>query len=197
MSHPAAARLVLASGSRWRRGLLERFGIPFEAISPDVDEAALPTEAPAALAARLARDKAGAVALQYPDAIVIGSDQVAELDGQPLGKPGGPEAAFEQLRASSGRCLRFLTAVHVLAAGAPAGPTHVDCTDVHFRQLGDAEIRRYLEREQPFDCAGSFRCEGLGITLFERISSTDPTALVGLPLIATAALLRRAGLELP
>lgn len=197
MSHPTASRLVLASGSRWRRGLLERFGIPFESLSPDVDEAALPGEAPAALVARLARAKAGAVAVRCPDAIVIGSDQVAELDGRPLGKPGGPEAAFEQLRASSGRSLRFLTAVHVLSTATPAGPTHVDCTEVHFRRLGDAEIRRYLDREQPFDCAGSFRCEGLGITLFECISSSDPTALVGLPLIATAALLRRAGLELP
>jgi len=197
VSKARVPRLVLASGSRWRAALLERFGLPFEMLSPEVDEAALPGEAPADMVARLARAKAEAVARQRPESIVIGSDQVAELDGRAMGKPGGRDAAIAQLEASSGRSVRFHTGVHVLAPGMPAGPTHVDCTEVRFRRLSRDEILRYLDREQPWDCAGSFRCEALGITLFERVDSTDPTALVGLPLIATAALLRAAGLELP
>lgn len=193
----AAPPLVLASTSRWRQALLRRLAQPFESMAPGVDEAPLPGETPAALVLRLAHAKAAAVAAVRPGAVVIGSDQLADLDGQPLGKPGDPESAAAQLAACSGRTVVFLTAVHVLSPADPQGSAHLDRTQVRFRQLDAGEIRRYLDAEQPYDCAGSFRCEGLGIALFDAIESSDPTALVGLPLIATAALLRRAGLRLP
>lgn len=189
-------RLLLASTSRYRRELLERLRLPFEAASPDVDETPRLGEAPATLAARLAAAKAHVVAARAPDAIVIGSDQVAELAGEALGKPGNREAAIAQLTRCSGRTVDFLTAVHVATPGA-IDQAHLDRTRVVFRPLTMEEIVRYVDADQPFDCAGSFRCEGLGISLFERIETTDPTALVGLPLIATAALLRQAGITLP
>ena len=189
--------LVLASTSRYRRELLERLGLPFDVARPEVDETALPGESPRDLAVRLAQAKAQAVACQRSDgAWALGSDQVADVEGQSLGKPGGRSAAIEQLRAMSGRVVRFHTA---LCLGHADGRLHADCdlTEVHMRQLSDAEIARYVDAEQPFDCAGSFKSEGLGITLFERIDNRDPTALVGLPLIATCRLLRAAGFALP
>lgn len=187
------SRLILASTSVYRRDLLARLGLPFETARPGTDETPEPGEAPHALAARLARAKAQALAA--PDAWVIGSDQVAELDGLPLGKPGTFEAAQAQLSAMSGRAVRFHTAV---CLAGPAGLHEaLDLTEVHFRALSAGEIDRYLQAESPLDCAGSFKCEGLGISLFEAIDNRDPTALVGLPLIATARLLRQAGFRVP
>lgn len=189
-------RLILASTSAYRRALLERLGLPFDTARPDVDETPQPDEPPAALAVRLARAKAEAVASSAGDAWTIGSDQVAELGGRPLGKPGTAENAVAQLRAMSGREVRFHTA---LCLAGPDGRRfeHLDLTVVRFRTLGEDEIARYVERERPLDCAGSFKCEGLGIALFEAIDNRDPTALVGLPLIATARLLREAGFAVP
>ena len=187
--------LILASTSRYRRELLERLRLPFEVRAPQVDETPLPSEAPAALAHRLALAKARAVAAQVPAAVVIGSDQVAELDGRAIGKPGSHERAVQQLRTMSGRSVVFHTAVAVARtqSGFEAA-VHVPVT-VRFRRLADAEIERYLRLEQPYDCAGSAKCETLGIALLEAIESDDPTALVGLPLIKTAQLLRQAGLD--
>lgn len=190
-----AMRLVLASTSPYRRGLLARFGIAFDTARPEVDETPLPGESPADLAGRLAVAKARAVAAGG-DAWVIGSDQVAGLDGRPLGKPGSRDRAIEQLRAMSGRAVEFQTGVCV-AGGDGAHQFALDTTVVRFRALGDEEIARYVDAEQPFDCAGSFKAEGLGITLFEAIETRDPTALIGLPLIETARLLRAAGFTLP
>ena len=194
--HPEPRRLLLASTSRYRAGLLARLGLPFEVSSPGTDEAALPGESPAALAVRLAAAKARDVARQHPGAWVIGSDQTAALDAHTLGKPGTHAAARAQLQAMSGRSLAFLTAVAVVA---PDGHclSELDTTTVRFRTLHDAEIERYLLAETPYDCAGSFKSEGLGITLFDAIESSDPSALVGLPLIATARLLRTSGFVLP
>lgn len=188
-------RLILASTSRYRRALLQRLGIAFQAMSPQVDETALPDEAPQALAPRLARLKAEAVARLEPDACVIGSDQVASVDGRLLGKPGGRDAAIDQLRTMSGRTVQFHTAVCV-QVGTTAQAA-LDITEVRMRVLADAEIARYLDAEQPWDCAGSFKAEGRGIVLFDAVESRDPTALIGLPLIATAQLLRHAGFTLP
>lgn len=188
--------LVLASTSRYRRELLQRLRLPFEARAPEVDEARLPGESVAAMTRRLAAAKAEAVARLQPQAWVLGSDQAAELDGEPLGKPGNAEVARAQLARMSGRTLRFHTAVCLCRAG-DAGWTESDLTEVAVRALQPEEIGRYVEAEKPFDCAGSFRAEGLGIALFDAIRSDDPSALIGLPLIATAALLRRAGFALP
>jgi len=191
------SRLILASTSVYRRELLGRLRLPFDVARPDVDETPQANESPRDLAIRLARDKACAVAsLQSDDAWVLGSDQVAELDRQPLGKPGGRDSAIAQLQAMRGHRVRFHTA---LCLAHPDGRNfgEIDLTQVHFRTLDDAEIGRYVDAEQPFDCAGSFKCEGLGITLFERIDNQDPTALVGLPLIAACRLLRQAGFALP
>lgn len=191
------ARLVLASTSPYRRELLSRIGVPFEAVAPQVDEAPATAEAPDRLAARLASAKAAAVAGRQPAGCwVLGSDQVADLDGRPLGKPGGRDAAIAQLRSMSGRSVRFHTAVALQAAGGPLLQS-LDTTTVVLRPLRDAEIERYVDAERPFDCAGSFKVEGLGISLFEAVDNRDPTALVGLPLIATAALLRQAGFPVP
>lgn len=190
------ARLVLASTSRYRRELLARLGLPFDVARPDVDETPVGGEHPAALAPRLAAAKAAAVAETAGDAWVIGSDQVADLNGHALGKAGGREAAIAQLQAMSGREVAFHTAVCLARAGRlPLAAT--DRTTVRFRTLSAGEISRYVDAEQPWDCAGSFKCEGLGIALFDAIETRDPTALVGLPLIATAGLLRRAGFALP
>lgn len=192
----AAPPVILASGSRWRARELERFGLPFRAVPADIDESPLPSEDPAALAPRLARAKAARVQAAHRDAIVIGSDQVAVCAGAILGKPGTAARARAQLRAASGRELRFCTALCVLAPGN-AEHEHLDITLARFRVLGDAEIERYVARETPLDCAGSFRCEGLGISLFEAIETHDPSALVGLPLIALARMLRVCGLAVP
>lgn len=190
----APPRLVLGSSSPYRRELLARLGQPFETRSPDVDETPLPGEAPLDLARRLAEVKATAVARGFKDdVVVIGSDQVADLGGQPLGKPGHHSAAVMQLRALSGQLVRFHTAVCVARPRTGQVLQAVDSITVRFRALSDEAIETYLQREQPYDCAGSAKCEGLGIVLLERIDSTDPTALVGLPLIATSRLLREAG----
>lgn len=187
--------LILASTSPYRRELLARLGLPFQCVAPGADETRLPDESAAQMAARLARLKAEAVARRYPEAVVIGSDQVALRGDDVLGKPGSIEGCREQLRASSGRKVVFLTAVHM--AGAGQSESHVDQTVVRFRELSDAEIERYIEREQPLDCAGGFKAEALGISLFERIESVDPTGLTGLPLIWVCAALRRAGVQVP
>lgn len=187
-------RLILASTSRYRRELLERLRLPFDVEPPDVDET-LPGEQPSTLARRLARAKAAEVAARFPGAIVIGSDQVADLDGLPLGKPGTRERAIEQLSAMRGRTVRFHTAVAVRCVAKAVDTNELATVTVRFRDLGDAEIGRYLDLEQPYDCAGSAKAEALGITLLSAIESDDPTALIGLPLIRTCALLREAGLD--
>ena len=195
MSLAPSPPLILASTSRYRRELLTRLRIPFEVVSPDVDETPLPGEAPAALAQRLALAKARAVAVRRPDAVVIGSDQVADLDGQPIGKPGTHERATAQLRLMRGRSVVFQTAVSVVRGDTGFARTLLAPVTVRFRDLTDAEIERYLRLEQPYDCAGSAKCETLGIALLDAIDSDDPTALVGLPLIRTCELLRQAGLD--
>jgi septum formation protein len=187
--------LILGSTSRYRRDLLDRLRLPFDVQAPSVDETPRPGEAPATLALRLALAKAGEVAQRFADAVVIGSDQVADLDGTPVGKPGTHERAVKQLRAMSGRSIVFQTAVAVVRHDrGHAGAVLVPVT-VRFRELSDAEIERYLRLEQPYDCAGSAKAETLGIALLSAIESDDPTALVGLPLIATCRLLREAGLD--
>ena len=182
--------LILASTSRYRRALLERLGLPFAVEPPDVDETALPGESPRATAVRLAEQKARAVARRHPAGLVLGSDQVVDLDGVAVSKPADRADAERQLRASSGRTLVFHTAVALVDAAS--GRAQVRCVDVAstFRVLDEREIARYLDREQPLDCAGSVKSEGFGIALFERITSDDPTALIGLPLITVAAMLR-------
>lgn len=193
----SAPRLILGSTSRYRAELLRRLLPGFEQRAPGTDETALPGEAPAERALRLAVAKAEAAADGQRDALVIGSDQVAELDGRMLDKPGSAEAARAQLAASSGRSVQFHTALCLLDTRDGRRHVHVDHTRVHFRPLDETEIARYVERERPLDCAGSFKCEGLGISLFERIENEDPSALIGLPLIALARLLRAAGIALP
>jgi len=188
--------LVLASTSRYRRELLARLQLPFTVAAPGTDETPLPGETPRALCLRLAAAKAAAVAARMPDAWVIGSDQVAELDGVALGKPGTRDAALRQLASMSGRDVVFRTALSLVHGDGRAFHDE-DTTTVRFRSLDSQAIARYVDAEQPFDCAGSFKSEGLGIVLFEAILTRDPTALVGLPLIATARLLREAGYALP
>ena len=189
--------LILASTSRYRRELLTRLGLPFAAVAPEIDEAPRGDEAAVALAARLARLKAEAVATLHPGAVVIGSDQVALRGRQILGKPGSVERCREQLRASSGRDVVFLTAVHVIDGPASRDESHVDRTTALFRDLTLPEIERYVDRDRPLDCAGGFKAESLGIALFEKIESSDPTALTGLPLAWLCGALRRAGFDVP
>lgn len=189
--------LVLGSTSRYRRELLERLNLPFEVAAPDVDETPLPGEAPRDLALRLALAKARAVAQQHPGAVVIGSDQVADLAGEPLGKPGQHERAVQQLRQMRGQTVVFQTAVAVVCADSGFEQVELAPVEVRFRALSDEEIERYLRAEQPYDCAGSAKSEGLGIALLDAIHSDDPTALIGLPLIRTCRMLRAAGLVLP
>ena len=177
--------------------LLQRLGVPFSCLSPDIDEARLDTESPLALVTRLAQEKARAVSQRNRRSLVIGSDQVAVFDGGIIGKPGTAERAAQQLSVFSGNTVEFLTAVSVQCFDSGYAALHVDTTRVGFRHLQTDEIRRYLEIEKPFDCAGSFKSEALGISLFEYIRSEDPTALIGLPLIRTASMLREAGLRLP
>lgn len=196
-SFPAPApSVVLGSTSPYRRELLSRLRLRFEVAAPEVDETALPGEAPAALARRLALAKARAVATRYPEAAVIGSDQVADLDGQALGKPGSHERAVEQLRRMRGRTVIFHTALAVVCAARGFEQADLAPVRVTFRSYDEDEIEAYLRAEQPYDCAGSARSEGLGIALLEAIDSDDPSALVGLPLIRTARMLRAAGVKI-
>lgn len=195
MSAPRA--IVLASGSRYRREQLTRLGLVAACIAPDIDESALPGEAPRDLALRLAQAKAAAVAERAGDALVIGSDQVAELAGRVLGKPGSADAQRAQLAAASGRELRFHTALCMLDTASGDLRLHIDLTVCRLRALDDAAIARYVAAEPAFDCAGGFKVEGRGIALFERIDSEDPSALIGLPLIALCRMLDEAGVPLP
>ncbi|NML24800.1 Maf family protein [Zoogloea dura] len=190
-------KIVLASTSAYRRELLQRFGLPFETARPDIDESPLPDESPATTAGRLAEQKARAVAEHHPDALIIGSDQVAHMGNTRFGKPGSVERAVAQLRSMSGKTVIFHTALALL--NTRNGRLQVDAvpTEVRFRQLSEAEIVRYVDKERPLDCAGSAKSEGLGITLLEALSGDDPTALVGLPLIALARMLRNEGVTLP
>ncbi len=192
-----ATALLLASTSGYRKELLQRLGIEFTACAAGVDESERPAEFAAQRALRLAIAKATQVGSTAGPTLVLGSDQVADLEGVVLHKPGSAEVAHDQLRASSGRTVLFHTAVCLLDTLSGRQHTHVDLTTVRFRQLDERTIHRYVEREQPLDCAGSFKCEGLGIALFERIETLDPTALVGLPLIAVARLLRENGIDVP
>lgn len=193
---PANRPLVLGSTSPYRRELLQRLQIPFEVAAPDVDETALPQETPSALASRLALAKAHAVARNFPQAVVIGSDQVADLNGLALGKPGTHERAVVQLRQMRGQTVIFQTAVAVVCLESGFEQTGLAAVRVKFRDLSDSEIENYLRAEQPYDCAGSAKSEGLGIALLESINSDDPTALIGLPLIRTCQMIQAAGIAL-
>lgn len=196
-SPPTKRPLILGSTSRYRRELLERLQLPFNTVAPDVDETPQPGESPRDLALRLALAKARAVARQHPQAVVIGSDQVADLAGAPLGKPGTHERAVQQLRQMRGQTVIFQTAVAVVCEATGFQAVDLAPVEVQFRDLSDAEIERYLLAEQSYDCAGSAKSEGLGIALLDRIANDDPTALIGLPLIRTCQMLRSAGLVLP
>lgn len=191
-----APELILASTSRYRRALLERLRLPFRCVAPEVEEVQLAGESVESMSARLARAKALAVAARHPGALVIGSDQAASLAGRALGKPGERDRAIEQLARCSGQRVIFHTAVCLIGPGKREAGA-MDTTVVRFRRLERSEIERYVDAESPLDCAGSFKCEGLGISLFEGVDSEDPTALVGLPLIALCRLLREAGIALP
>ena len=188
--------LILGSTSRYRRELLARLRVPFEVVSPEVDETPLTGEAPKALATRLALAKAKAVAALHPQAVVIGSDQVADLKGEPLGKPGTHERAVLQLQRMRGKTVVFQTAVSVVCLEQQFEQTELAQIQVRFRDLSDADIEAYLRAEEPYDCAGSAKSEGLGIALLDAIDNDDPTALIGLPMIRTARMLRAAGIDL-
>ncbi len=193
---PLPRPLILGSTSPYRRELLQRLRLPFEVVRPEVDETPHAGELPVALAQRLAMEKALAVARQHPQAVVIGSDQVADLDGEPLGKPGTHERALAQLQRMRGHTVVFQTAVAVVCIESGFAEQALAQVKVQFRQLSDAAIETYLRAEEPYDCAGSAKSEGLGIALLEQIDNQDPSALVGLPLIHTCRLLRAAGLPL-
>lgn len=197
--HPAMTtrRIVLASTSPFRRALLARLGLPFEVAAPDVDESRLPGESPEALVLRLSEAKARAVAAQLGDALVIGSDQVAVIGDEVLGKPGNRERAIAQLTRAAGRRVTFLTGLSLIDAPSDRARTLCEPFHVHFRPLSAKQIARYVDREQPFNCAGSFKSEGYGITLFQRLEGNDPNALIGLPLIRLVQALNDEGLELP
>ena len=186
-------RLILASSSPYRQEMLKRLGLPFDTVSPDVDETPLPQESPVALALRLSQAKAAAVAAQHPGAVVIGSDQVACIDDSPIGKPGDHERAFAQLLMLSGQAVEFHSALCVTDGRQQL--TEDVITLCRFRRLEDAEIQHYLEQEQPYDTAGSAKAEGLGIALMESMESNDPTAIIGLPLIALSGMLRQFGIN--
>jgi septum formation protein len=192
---PSSRPLILGSTSRYRKELLARLGIPFETASPQVDETPMPGEKPADLALRLALAKARDVARRHPEAVVIGSDQVADLHGEPLGKPGTHERAVAQLQRMRGHTVVFQTALAVVCLATGFEQVDLAPVSVVFRPLSDAEIEHYLRTEQPYDCAGSAKSEGLGIALLERIDNDDPTALVGLPLIRTCRMIRSAGVQ--
>ena len=193
---PSGRALILGSTSRYRKELLSRLGIPFEVAAPEVDETPQLNEAPKDLACRLALAKASAVASKHPDAVVIGSDQVADLDGEPLGKPGNHTNAVKQLQRMRGKTVIFQTALSVICVATGFEQTDLASVKVTFRDLTDAEIESYLKAEEPYDCAGSAKSEGLGIALLAAIDNDDPTALVGLPLIRTCHMLRAAGVKL-
>lgn len=195
LPHHTTRPLVLGSTSVYRKDLLSRLGLPFEVVSPQVDETPLVGESPRDLALRLALAKARAVAHMHPEAVVIGSDQVADLGGVPLGKPGTHERAVAQLARMSGQTVVFQTAVAVVCHASGYAAVELAPVSVKFRHLSAQDIENYLQREQPYDCAGSAKSEGLGIALLERIDSDDPTALIGLPLIRTCHLLRSAGVD--
>lgn len=198
-THPPAPHppLLLASSSRYRRELLAKLQLPFIWASPDIDEQPLPDESADALVRRLSEGKARALASAHPNHLIIGSDQVACLDDAILGKPSDFANAQRQLRAASGRILRFVTGLCLLNSRSGHCQTVIEPFEVRFRRLSDEQINRYLEHEQPFDCAGSFKSEGLGIALFEELRGRDPNALIGLPLIALVDLLRAEGVEIP
>lgn len=189
--------LILASSSPYRRSLLERLGLPFQSAAPDIDEAPLPGETPEQLTERLALAKARALQEQFPAHLIIGSDQVLLLDGEPVSKAGNHEGATSQLRRCSGKTVRFTTSLCLLNSATGNYQLRSEPFDADFRELDDASIERYLRSEQPYDCAGSFRMEGLGITLFRALRGDDPHSLIGLPLIRLCEMLRNEGLQLP
>ncbi|HNP34596.1 MAG TPA: Maf family protein [Woeseiaceae bacterium] len=197
MQNPSAQAIILASSSRYRRGLLDRFLDEFETISPDIDESNDDGLAPAALATHLARAKAEAVSAHAPRALIIGADQLAVLDEHVLGKPGNHQKAVEQLMAASGKTVRFLTAVCILDPTSRARYEHTDITTVHFRQFDRRLAEAYARHDEPYDCAGSFKLEGAGFVLFESVTADDPTALIGLPMIWVADRLLQLGYLLP
>ncbi|WP_353851253.1 nucleoside triphosphate pyrophosphatase [Microbulbifer sp.] len=188
-------RIILASSSPYRRQLLERLRLPFESASPHINEERLAGEAPEQLAARLAAEKAQALQPSHDDALIIGSDQVAECDGRILGKPGTTENAYQQLRLCAGKQVNFHTGVSLLDTRSGTHQTTCEIFSVHFRNLTDAEIERYIALDNPLDCAGSFKAEGLGIALFGKMEGSDPSSLIGLPLIQLISMLRKAGVS--
>jgi septum formation protein len=196
LSSASSRTLILGSSSRYRKELLSRLKIPFEVAAPEVDETPLSNETPRDLALRLALAKARAVASQNPEAVVIGSDQVADLEGLPLGKPGNHANAVKQLQRMRGKTVIFQTALSVVCLATGFEQTDLAAVKVTFRDLTDAEIEAYLMAEEPYDCAGSAKSEGLGIALLAAIDNDDPTALVGLPLIRTCHMLSAAGVKL-
>ena len=193
MQNPTSSDIVLASSSTYRQGLLDRFLYDYETVTPGISEVATDGESPADLVSRLARDKAEIVSRQYRDALIIGADQVAVLDDRVLGKPGGHQRAIEQLLAASGKQVKFLTAVCVLDPVSRTRLEHTDHTTVRFRRFDRRLAERYLRHDEPYDCAGSFRLEGAGFVLFESVTTTDPTALIGLPMIWLAGTLKDLG----
>jgi septum formation protein len=197
MQNPSSPRILLASASRYRQGLLDRFLNDYETVTPGVDEKPRDGESPRDLAARLARSKAEAVSSTNPDALIIGADQIAVLEGRVLGKPGDHQRAVEQLLAAAGQSVQFLTAVCVLDPGTRRRYEHVDKTTVRFRQFDRRLADTYLHHDKPYDCAGSFKIEGAGFVLFESVITDDPTALIGLPMIWLAGTLRELGYLLP
>lgn len=189
--------IVLASGSVYRRELLGRLGLPFDYSAPDIDETAQPGETARALTERLSLSKARALAERFPDHLIIGSDQVVTLDGQPVSKPGDHARACEQLRRCSGKSVEFITGLCLLDSASGRYQLISEPFTVVFRELSDATIERYLERERPYDCAGSFRMEGLGISLFQALRGDDPNSLIGLPLIRLCSMLANEGVAVP
>lgn len=195
--NPHTPPLILASSSRYRADLLKRLGLTFSQASPNIDESPLADEHPRQLAARLAAEKARAVADEHPGSLVIGSDQVASLDGVAMGKPGTADKARQQLERCSGKSVHFYTGLCLAGPDADQHSTLVDTFIVHFRPLSTEQIQRYIEKELPLDCAGSFKMEGLGISLFERLEGKDPNTLIGLPLIDLISLLNQRGIAIP
>ncbi|HHJ80701.1 MAG TPA: septum formation inhibitor Maf [Candidatus Tenderia electrophaga] len=189
-------QLVLASSSPFRRELLDKLGLKFVCDSPDIDETAQPNETPQQLVARLAQEKAKAVATRHPDALIIASDQCAVLEGNVLGKPGNHQTAVQQLQAASGKKVQFLTSLALFNSGTGNLQIEVCPFSVYFRTLSHTEIEGYLNKEQPYNCAGSFKSEGLGITLFQRLQGDDPNTLIGLPLIRLTAMLGKEGISI-
>jgi 7-methyl-GTP pyrophosphatase len=197
MQNPSSPPIVLASSSQYRRGLLDRFLTEYQSISPDLDESAMESADPGELASKLARGKAEKVSSSHRDSVVIGADQLAVLDGVVLGKPGEHQKAIEQLLAASGKSVAFLTAVCVLDPVGRRRYEHIDRTEVRFRNFDRRLAEAYLRHDQPYDCAGSFKIEGAGFVLFESVSTDDPTALIGLPMIWLSATLMELGCLLP